>query len=258
MPELSRQQRTFAAAISDGNGAAYATSLFRGAPARVLGGLAVYRGNWYSNAHQALAGAYPVTARIVGGEFFELLAREYLRRYASTSGDLNEHGEAFPGFVRDFEHTRALPYLPDVARLEWLAHRAYYAADAVPADPRALAALLERDPASLRLTLAPACAVMESPWPVARIWEIHQDDFDGEFSVDLDGGPERALVHRPRFRVAVTPLGPGAHRFLERTAAGSSIAAALKAALRADDRFDLAAALRDWTGDGVVTGFTTF
>ena len=29
-----------------------------------------------------------------------------------------------------FRTRRTFPYLPDVARMEWLAHRAYYAADA--------------------------------------------------------------------------------------------------------------------------------
>jgi len=257
MPELARQQQAFAAAIAGSRDAAYATPLFRGAPASVLDRLAVYRGNWYSNANKALAGAYPVTAKIVGAEFFEALAREYLRRHPSTSGDLNAHGAAFSGFVSEFEHTRDLPYLPDVARLEWLVHRAYYAADAAPADPQALAPLFARDPDSLRLALAPACATLESRWPVARIWEIHQDDFAGEFAVDLDAGPECALVHRPGFRVAVTALGPGACRFLEQAAAGSSIAAALEAALAAEPRFDLAAALREWTADGIITGIAT-
>jgi hypothetical protein len=256
MRELARQQQAFAAAIASVASAAYATPLFRGTPAAVLDRLAVYRGNWYANAGKALAGAYPVTAKIVGAEFFEALAREYLRRHASTSGDLNEHGEAFPGFVSGFEHTRDLPYLPDVARLEWLVHRAYYAADAAPADPRTLAPLLARDPAALRLTLAPACATIESRWPVARIWEIHQDDCAGDFSVDLDAGAQRAVVHRPRFRVAVAALAPGAFRFLERTAAGGSIASALEAALQADARFDFAAALDDWAGAGIVTGFS--
>ena len=37
-----------------------------------------------------------------------------------------------PGFLESFEPARGLPYLGDVARLEWLRHAAYHAADQAP------------------------------------------------------------------------------------------------------------------------------
>ena len=121
-----------------------------------------------------LAGAYPIVAKIVGESFFEGLAREYLRRFPSASGDLNEYGASLAQFVAAFPHTGDLPYLADVARMEWLAHRAHYAADAAEGPG---------------LRLPPARALLPSRRPLARTREIHPDDHEGEFSVDLDAGP---------------------------------------------------------------------
>jgi hypothetical protein len=218
--ELAALQRGFGAAIASLDEAREVAPVFRGSRQAALERLAVYRGNVVGACTKALAGAYPIVAKIVGESFFEGMAREYLRRFPSTSGDLNEFGDSLAQFVAHFAHTQDLPYLPDVARMEWL--------------------------------LAPACALLTSRWPLARIWEVHQDDYQGEFSVDLDAGPEQILVYRPRFRVLVGAISAGGYRFLERLRAGAPPAAALDAALVAEPGFDLGAALAAWVEAGVI------
>ncbi|MGH8737304.1 MAG: HvfC/BufC family peptide modification chaperone [Burkholderiales bacterium] len=236
MSELAALQRAFGAALTSLEQAAEAAPMFRGSPDAVLARFAVYRGNVVGTCTKALAGAYPIVAKIVGESFFEGLAREYLRRYPSTNGDLNEFGAQLAEFVAHFRHTQDLPYLPDVARMEWLVHRAHYAAD-------------EARPGVL---LAPACALLASLWPLARIWEVHQDDYEGEFSVDFEAGPERVLIYRPRFRVLVGAISAGGYRFLERLDAGAPLQTAREAALIAQPGFDLGAALAAWIEAGVI------
>ena len=141
--------------------------------------------------------------------FFDAMAREYARRHPAASGDLNEYGERLAEFVAAFPHTQDLPYLPDVACMEWLAHRAYYAADSTAFDPARLAGVPPSRHVDLRPALAPACALLESDWPFARIWTVHQDDFEGNIEVDLDAGRDRVLIHRPVWRVQVLALGRG-------------------------------------------------
>lgn len=252
MPELEALQRAFGAALASAAEAPRTAALFAGDHAAVLHRLAVYRGNMVGACGKALAGTYPVVAKIVGEPFFEGLAREYLRRHPSASGDLNEFGVSFAEFVADFPHTRDLPYLPDVARMEWLAHRAYYAAGAAPLDLARLAELSEDDAPALRMVLAPACALLESRWPLARLWEVHQEGYAGERSVDFDAGPERVLVHRPEFRVAVDAISAGAYRFLEGALAGRPLGELLQAALAEEPGFDLGTALREWVATGIV------
>ena len=136
--------------------------------------------------------------------------------------------------------------------MEWLAHRAYYARDGAAPDLARLAAMTEHDYGSPRFGLPPARALLASSWPLARIWEGHQDDHQGGFSVDLEAGPERVLIYRPQFRVLVGILSAGSYRFLERCGAGATVGLALEAALVAEPGFDRGAALAAWVGAGVI------
>jgi hypothetical protein len=229
MPSLLELQRGFAAALADP----------RAGPAR----MAVYRGNVTGNRTAALAGAYPVLRRIVGEAFFAKLARDYARTQASASGDLNEYGGDLARFLEARSDVDDLPYLPDVARLEWQVHLAYYAADPVPFDPSR--------PTEVRV--APACALLTAEWPVVRIWQAHQAGGEPR-CVDLSAGAERALVRRAGGRVEVDALRPGDYRFLARLIAGGSLGEALEAAAAADDLFQPRAALAAWVHAGVLTG----
>lgn len=228
MLPLLDAQRAFGAAL-----------LASGGPA----GMAVYRGNVFGNWADALAGAYPVTQRIVGAEFFDAMARDFARAYPSSSGDLHEYGAQLAPFLAGYAHTQDLPYLPEVARLEWLVHRAYHAADPAPFDVA--------HPTEARI--APACALLAAEWPAASIWLAHQEGGDPA-SVHLAAGAELALVHRPDWRVEVSALRPGDYHFLERLMAGAGLGAALEAAVAADAAFAPQAALAAWVQAGVITG----
>lgn len=252
MPSLPDLQEMFGSAIEDAGRARAAASMFRGNPERSLARLAVYRGNVYANCGKALAGAYPIVRKILGEEFFAAMAREYVRSNASQSGDLNRYGERLGDFIAGFPHTAELPYLPDVARMEWLVHRAHLAEDSPAFDPSSLASLHAERFADLRPRLSAACALLQSPWPLGRIWTIHQDDYQGTFEIDLNAGSDRVLVHRPLWRAHVLSLAPGDFRFLSAAYRGETLGAALEAGA-ADAGFDPSTALAHLINAQVIT-----
>ena len=253
MADLRALQAGFAQAIGDPRAVEAAAPLFAGDPQVVADRLAVYRGNALANTGKALSGAYPVIVRLVGEEFFEGLAREYLRRHPSRSGDLNDYGESFAAFLTDFPHVRELPYLPDVARLEWGVHRAHFAADVPAFDVSRLAAIPPERQGDVRFTFNPAVSLVASRFPVDRIWEVNQPAFDGEVNVDLEAGPCVTMIVRPRFRVQVRRLSTAAHAWIDAAARGRRLGQALEAALAIDPAFDLGATLVDLVTDNVIT-----
>ncbi len=172
---------------------AVAPELFVGGARQVKQRLGIYRGNVRASTAKAMAAAYPVVEKIVGGEFFSGLASEYQSRFPSVNGDLNEYGDAFAAFLADFPPVTEIPYLADVARLEWQVHRAHYAADPAPFDPVRLASVPLEHQLQLRSRLHPACHVLRSAYPIARIWEVHQDTFSGKFEVEFPGRCHQAL-----------------------------------------------------------------
>jgi hypothetical protein len=240
--DLLELQRGFAAALRDAEATSCAVRWLAGDADLVAQRLAIYRANGVASATKALTAAYPVLLQVVGEEFFNGLARAYLRERPSTCGNLDDYGGEFADFLAEFPHTQTLPYLPDLARLEWLVHRAYGAADARTWDPADLMAIAPERQGEIRFEWAAGTAMTISPYPVAHIWSIHQPEHAGDFAVDWTVA-ERALVARAGWRVTVTTLGPGDAAFYTSALAGGTLDDAAAAALNADPEFDLGALL---------------
>ena len=254
MPELLNVQQRFAAALADASCIDDAVALFAGNGPRVRARFAVYGNNVSANAMRALAAAYPIVRKLVGAEFFEGVARAYRDGYPSTSGDINEFGAQLAQFLTVFPPAQTLRYLPDVARLEWRAHRAHYAADRPALDATRLRQIDAKDFQRLRLELHPAVGLLESRFPIYRIWEVHQDEYRGNIEVDLGSGAQAAIVYRPRFRAVVSLLMSGEFEFLDAIQRGEPLHHALDRALAISAGFDLAACLQRWAADRIVAG----
>ena len=255
MHELLELQRDLAGSLHDVRAASRAQRWLAGDTVLIEQRLAIYRANVAAAATKALGAAYPVLRQVVGEAFFDGLARAYQGLVPSTSGDLHDYGEAFAGFVADFPHTQSLPYLPDLARLEWAVHRAYGAADAKAWDRQALAQVAPARQSALRFDWAAGTSIVDSSFPIARVWLIHQPEFEGEFGVDWSVR-ECALVTREGFRVAVAALGAGDAAFIAASLAGAALGASAERALAVDPGFDLGQLLGRLMTSNVICGFT--
>ena len=192
-----------------------------------------------------------MVARLVGETYFGEAAARFVEREPSRSGDLNRYGSGFPGFLGTYPHARPLPWLADVARLEWACHESLLAADAGGLDLAALARVAEDDQPRLRFLLHPSVRLVRSRWPVLAIWEANQAGQDG--TVARDSGADDVLVWREGPRVRLALLSPPEAGFLERLACGM----ALEAAAEVAGEWDLPATLRRLAGHGIFCGFAT-
>ncbi|MFC3533338.1 putative DNA-binding domain-containing protein, partial [Vogesella facilis] len=191
---------------------------------------------------EMLALAYPICRRLLGEEFFEALAREYVRATPSCSGNLHHYGAALADFIAGFAPCAELPYLPDVARLEWALHHGYYAPDAPCFELAALAAMPQPQWGALRFAPHPACRVLDTRWPLAAIHRWHQPG--GEHTVVDMQQPQPLLLYRDQIgRMQLLVLDAAGCRFAGLLLAGETLAAATDAALTLDAGFDLQAAL---------------
>lgn len=216
---------------------------------------AIYRNNVVTSLIDALADTYPVAKALVGDEFFRGMARIFVGEKPPRSPVLAEYGHDFPLFIEAFEPARGVPYLADVARLEWLYLSAYHAAEATPLAERDFhAALSRRDelPAA-RIRLHPSTGVLRSSYAAFSIWAAHQGELDIG-TVD-PYRPEAVLVVRPYQDVWVVPLRPGASHFLERLGAGLPFGESAMAASELQPGFDLAHVLADMIRAGAAVTF---
>jgi hypothetical protein len=179
------------------------------AHAQFVRGLRAYRSNGRELAVRALAGAYPVTAWLLGPDNFDPLARSLWLAHPPRRGDLAQWGADLPRHIESLpELAQQEPHLPDLARVEWALHEASSAADGVR-DAASLHLLQQRDPSELTLMLAPGTACIRSAWPVVSLALASRE---GEAALALarqrqaDRVEETALVWReglaPRLRLA--------------------------------------------------------
>ena len=243
MPSLPELQRAFAEAVlgerDTAVGAWIVSDHFPSARR-----LQVYRNNIVTSLSAALAAIYPVVQRLVAPEFFLYAAHEYLRQHPSRSGNLHEFGEHFPQFLQGFKPTRALTYLPDVARLERAWHRVFHAAESPPLSLEKLAAVPSEDYERLRFTLHPARALLKSRYPFLRIWEVNQDNYRGDATVDLNLGAQHVLVLRHHVDVTIRAITEGEYVLLTRLAAYDTFATACSAALTVQEDLNVPDCLR--------------
>jgi hypothetical protein len=214
-----------------------------GAPARVQAGIAAYRRSVLGNLSRAVEATYPVLCRITSDEFIRAAAWCYACERPSTSGDLNAYGHDFGEFLSRWPPATELPWLPEVARLEWRVQQTHDAPDAPPLEMSALQTLAPEHWAALRFTPDPAHAVMVSRWPLARIWQVNQTDYTGDMQVDFSLA-QGVLIQRRGGRVVVEEIKQGEAALLQALSTRATLGDAVDAATRLDAGFDLAAALQ--------------
>lgn len=201
----------------------------------------VYRNNVTVTTIDALGDTFPAVRALVGDDFFRATARVYLEQSPLRSPLLFRYGETFGAFLDTFPPAGRVPYLGDVARLEFARLQAYHAADAAPLEIAALGEIPPETVAETRLKIHPSASLLGSRFPVVSLWGassglLSPDDVDMKRAED-------ALTLRPRFEVETRILPPGGAAFLAALMADRPLGEAAAKGAEAAADFDLAAHL---------------
>lgn len=222
---------------------------------RATGGrFAVHRNNVKASLDAALGARFPVVSRLVGTEFFRAMAAVFVEQHPPRSPVLAAYGAGFADFLDGFEPVADLPYLADVARLEWARHLAWHAADAPAISIEELTAVVSDRLDSVRLGLHPGAAIVASIWPVISIWTTNT--FDEETKpIGPDQAGECALITRPGLEVFVNAMPPGSGLLFESLSTGVALGEAVARAEHVAG-FDTATALALLFRSGAVASLT--
>jgi hypothetical protein len=202
--------------------------------------LDIYAGMYFHRLLEVLREDFPRVAALVGDERFEELTRAYLARHPSVHPSVRHVGGRFAAFLVG---EAVPPWAPDLARLEWARLEVFDAPDAPVLtldDLRAHAA--DAWPA-LRFETVPALVVLETAWPVHRLWPADAD------ATGVAPARTALRVWRDRFLVYQTAMDTGEERALAAFRAGEPFAAVCEAF---DAPAVAGATLLRWIEDGIV------
>lgn len=214
--------------------------------------LAVYRNNVRHALLSVLDAAFPVVRELIGAECFTAVALTFVASRPPHVPALYAYGGELPGFLADFAPLAELPWLAEVARLEWARNEALFATDREPLSPNQLATVPVAELPGLRLGLHPSAWLHESPWPIHAIWDAHQPGGGALEAVEL-ARAEAVLVWRHGGAVRQRSPDPGESALLAAFALECPLAEAAEMAAVRDPDFDLSAVLARLLTDGVLT-----
>ncbi|MFC3914348.1 putative DNA-binding domain-containing protein [Pseudaeromonas sharmana] len=228
--------------------------------------LAVYRNNVLTALIEALAASFPVVEALVGVPFFRAMAHHFVSQHPPTSPLLAEYGADLPRFIRQFAPAAAVPYLADVAELEWRYIQAFHCADGRGIDAAALARVLEdeRQLPARKLIFHPSLQCIHSSYAVLSIWAAHQSEHDGNHSQPVGQqlaqlsleSPEQGILIRTGLNVHLLALDIGSYRFISALQQGMTLGEAMMHVQLQDAGFDVTPGLQLLLQQQAVMGFS--
>lgn len=196
----------------------------------------VYRNNVVVSLAEALRAGFPTVEALVGEDFFKAMAVEHARACPPQSPLMIFYGADFAGWIEGFPPAASLPYLGDVARIDYARRRAYHAADAEPMAPDAVggafAAIAVEAQGAARLTLHPSVEPLSFDTPAVSIWRRARGEAEDPNAGALANRPEEAFAVRVGSDVVLADLPPGGATCVAALKDGASLAGAAAAAAR--------------------------
>jgi len=164
----------------------------------------IYKNNVFHSLTQALSAQFPVCKQLVGDQFFNGCAHAFLSNQLPNRADMILIGESFSVFLKDFDHTKNMPYLVDVANLEYMRAKSLHSHDADCLSHQDLTTMDIGVLQQQTLIFHPSVFLIESKFSIFSIWKGHQPHQKMENSVI--NTPQFTLIFRDEYRVACIEL----------------------------------------------------
>ena len=207
--------------------------------------LQIYQNNVIGSLARAMQLTYPLIVILTGESFAENVMRSFVRENPPREACLARYGEGFNEYIESYEPARGLPYLADVARLEWAMNESFYARDDSALDPSDLQNVLGSELADMTLCLRSSVRLMESRWPLPAIREFClQEKRDESQTLDLDQGGCKVMIYRPFLSAEVESLNSPEYDFLKGVKDGRPLGDILESVLQTHPDFDFQAFLQ--------------
>lgn len=212
--------------------------------------LVIHQNTMISSLIQTLVDTYPLIVSLMGDEFFKVMAKEYIKRYPSRSGNLYEYGAYFEDFMKEYAPVTDFVYLSEVAHFEWVCRTLSTASDHAGFNPSLLQTLPEEDYQQLHFNLHPASYLMQCQYPLLSIIDLCLGKRDEV--VNLKEGGLYLCIFRQELTTKLLPLTEAEFLFLTSLQDGQTLHDALESAFAVDDEFDLETKLSDWINKKIL------
>lgn len=202
----------------------------------------IYRNNRATSLIENLQATYPAVLKLVGDNYFKAVARSFIDIHPPLSPVMFEYGAGFGEYLCSMPTARHIPYVADVAKIEWLRNKTYHSVDATAVQLSDVANLPPDKLAIGRLSLHPSVGLLSSKWAAGSIWRATVEGQSGQNQIRVDVG-EHLLVLRREYDVVQYIISGYEMQFLRVLAEGFTITQAASCVMEQDAEFNTGAIL---------------
>ena len=183
--------------------------------------LAIYQNNLLMNGVRSLSISYPVIQKMLGASAMRTLAKRLLQLTLPSHGDWGEWGSQLDMVLDSSELIDELPFLSELARLEWQIHQCSRAAS-VPFNHEDLLKINNHSLNDVVFLLQPHVSIMESEFPIAALWQAHRP-WDTGFMpntkslaaiLSTAAEPNFCLVYQNQYQAKVEPISEEQYKLI--------------------------------------------
>jgi len=147
----------------------------------------VYQNNYRLSLIDALSSVYGHVAAFTGAPFTRKALEHFIEQYPPSEPALHTYGSIFPTFLDNYEPAQGIPYLSDVAALEWAVHALQY----------------QKSPDTLAAgSINPCIMIIESDYALLNLWMVASGQLPPEaVSLDQEGQVVCVLLHDFEVRI---------------------------------------------------------
>ena len=217
----------------------------------------VYGGGYLTRTREALAEVYETVRTILGPRQFAELAAAYAARYPSHEYNLSFVGRHLAEWLDQSPLREQLPFLPDLARLEWLVCQAFHAFDEPPADAARFARLSVEARERLRFRFQPSMGLVSSPWPIRDLWAARHQPRRVFNAIELINRPHHVVVRRRGVDVLCDVVDREPFALLQQLAGEQPLGAACAALAARVEPQAITQWFSQWAEQGLICGADT-
>lgn len=162
--------------------------------------LGAYQHGYPARIKLAIEEVFEAVTHVMGKKTFEELVHDYAASYPSKQYNLSLAGEHFAYYLKQSPIHFKLPFLSDLALLEWKAQEAFHAHDQKPIDPPKLQNIPPEDWEFVKFIFQPSIRLVESEWPILDVWEARKDPIEN-FDINMTNRGQKIVISRNGYKV---------------------------------------------------------
>lgn len=216
--------------------------------------LQIYRNNYYLSLIDCLQKTYITVIKIIGAECFTALAQQYIQHYPPTSGNVHNFGMHLAPLLVEHTLAQSLPYLYEVAQLDWAYHEIFHEIDCGLFDAMQLINITSHKYNEIIFKINPSAKLFSFNFPIFNIWQIcHREDKQHEI-INLAESGDKVLILKCQYEIFIDKLSNGEYAFINALYLRNSFARACEASLQIEPTMDIEKFLQKCISCGTIVG----